>query len=164
MRKRFLLCGLVAIASFNLASCEDDETPINNTPSTLSAKFIEASDCLRNVMSDMDEEVETSSKVVYKYNAANGEVELNLEDFVLNYGVQDPYMDFTFNGDTISINVLDKNDSEENVAKCFCYYNLSSIVSGAESKTYYLNISSRYTKNASVVIDLSKKAEDKIEY
>ena len=51
-----------------------------------------------------------------------------------------------------------------NVAKCFCYYNLSSIVSGAESKTYYLNISSHYTKNASVVIDLSKKAEDKIEY
>lgn len=173
MKKKLLLCGLIAFTAFNFVACddEDDNNATNNnstndtvsndsisdgegTNSNLSAEFIEASeasDCLAEAFGE-----EGPLSIAYKYNAENGEVELITKDVVLNCAAI-PSAEFAFNGDTVVIRFADKNEGDR--TKCFCLFNLTSKLKGAESKVYYIS-----TNKGVSQLDLSKNQEGEIQF
>lgn len=171
MKKKLLLCGLIAFTAFNFVACDDDDdnNATNNnstndtvsndsisdgegTNSNLSAEFIEASDCL----GEWPVGEERPLSIAYKYNAENGEVELITKDVVLNCAAI-PSAEFAFNGDTVVIRFADKNEGDR--TKCFCLFNLTSKLKGAESKVYYIS-----TNKGVSQLDLSKNQEGEIQF
>ncbi|MEE1542958.1 MAG: hypothetical protein UF067_10885 [Paludibacteraceae bacterium] len=171
MKKKLLLCGLIAFTAFNFVACddEDDNNATNNnstsdtvsndsisdgegTNSNLSAEFIEASDCLGETL--LSEERPLS--IAYKYNAENGEVELITKDVVLNCAAT-PSTEFAFNGDTVVVRFADKNEGLP--TDCTCFFNLTSKLKGAESKVYYIS-----TNKGVSQLDLSKNQEGEIQF
>lgn len=171
MKKKLLLCGLIAFTAFNFVACddEDDNNATNNnstsdtvsndsisdgegTNSNLSAEFIEASDCLGETL--LSEGGPLS--IAYKYNAENGEVELITKDVVLNCAAT-PSTEFAFNGDTVVIRFADNIVGDR--TKCFCVFNLTSKLKGAESKVYYIS-----TNKGVSQLDLSKNQEGEIQF
>ena len=171
MKKKLLLCGLIAFTAFNFVACddEDDNNATNNnstsdtvsndsisdgegTNSNLSAEFIEASDCLGETL--LSEERPLS--IAYKYNAENGEVELITKDVVLNCAAI-PSAEFAFNGDTVVVRFADKNEGDKTM--CVCFFNLTSKLKGSVSKVYYIST----TKGVSH-LDLSKNQEGEIQF
>lgn len=174
MKKKLLLCGLIAFTAFNFVACddEDDNNATNNnstsdtvsndsisdgegTNSNLSAEFIEASGCFANTV-DVDEDEERPLRIAYKYNAENGEVELIMKDVVLHCAAI-PSAEFAFNGDTVVVRFADK--SEGYLADCTCFFNLTSKLKGAESKVYYIS-----TNKGVSQLDLSNNQEGEIQF
>ena len=173
MRKKILFFGLAALAAFNFLSC-DDEAENNNgdnttnngggtTTSNLSAEFVGASDCLKNALDDIELKDATratymdgQSSISYKFDSANGELELILQDAVLNCAAT-PKMDIRFSGDTIIFNPY--NSTPEHLARCFCIFNLTSKVKGAESKVYYIRPEKLTDVEDVLVLELSQKNE-----
>lgn len=174
MKKKLLLCGLIAFTAFNFVACddEDDNNATNNnstsdtvsndsisdgegTNSNLSAEFIEASECLGESLPNAVGE-ERPLSIAYKYNAENGEVELITKDVVLNCAAI-PSAEFAFNGDTVVIRFADKNEGDR--TKCYCFFNLTSKLKGAESKVYYIS-----TNKGVSQLDLSKNQEGEIQF
>ena len=174
MKKKLLLCGLIAFTAFNFVACDDDDdnNASNNnstsdtvsndsisdgegTNSNLSAEFIEASDCLGECLPNAVGE-ERPLSIAYKYNAENGEVELITKDVVLNCAAT-PSTEFAFNGDTVVIRFADKNEGDR--TKCYCFFNLTSKLKGAESKVYYIS-----TNKGVSQLDLSKNQEGEIQF
>lgn len=170
MKKKLLLCGLIAFTAFNFVACDDDDNNATNNNSTsdtvsndsisdgegtnsnLSAEFIEASECLGETL--LSEERPLS--IAYKYNAENGEVELITKDVVLNCAAT-PSTEFAFNGDTVVIRFADNIEGDR--TKCFCVFNLTSKLKGAESKVYYIS-----TNKGVSQLDLSKNQEGEIQF
>lgn len=166
MKKKLLLCGLIAFTAFNFVACddEDDNNSTNDTVSNdsisdgegtnsnLSAEFIEASDCL----GEWPVGEERPLSIAYKYNAENGEVELITKDVVLNCAAT-PSAEFAFNGDTVVIRFADNIEGDR--TKCFCVFNLTSKLKGAESKVYYIS-----TNKGVSQLDLSKNQEGEIQF
>lgn len=174
MKKKLLLCGLIAFTAFNFVACDDDDdnNATNNnstsdtvsndsisdgegTNSNLSAEFIEASDCLGESLPNAVGE-ERPLSIAYKYNAENGEVELITKDVVLNCAAT-PSTEFAFNGDTVVIRFADNIEGDR--TKCFCVFNLTSKLKGAESKVYYIS-----TNKGVSQLDLSKNQEGEIQF
>lgn len=172
MKKKLLLCGLIAFTAFNFVACddEDDNNATNNnstndtvsndsisdgegTNSNLSAEFIEASGCFANTV-DVDEE--RPLRIAYKYNAENGEVELITKDVELSCSAI-PSAEFAFNGDTVVVRFADKNEGLQ--TDCTCFFNLTSKLKGAESKVYYIG-----TNKGVSQLDLSKNQEGEIQF
>ena len=177
MRKKFLFFGLVAITAFNFMSCDDEEENNNGnttnngggaTSSNLSAEFVGASDCLKNALEGIDLEgtdnvdatrssyLDGQSSISYKFDSANGELELILQDAELNCAAT-PKMDIRFSGDTIIFNPY--NATPEHLARCFCIFNLTSKVKGAESKVYYIRPEKLTDAEDVQVLELSQKNE-----
>ena len=172
MKKTLLFCGLFAIAAFNFMSCDDEDennngSTTNNgggtTTSNLSAEFVGASDCLKNALDGIDNEdatrtsfLEAKSSISYKFDSANGELELILQDAELNCAAT-PKMDIRFSGDTIIFNPY--NSTPEHLARCFCIFNLTSKVKGAESKVYYIRPEKLTDAEDVQVLELSQKNE-----
>ena len=172
MKKTLLFCGLFAIAAFNFMSCDDEDEKNNGsttnngggtTTSNLSAEFVGASDCLNNAMDGIDNEdatrtsfLEAKSSISYKFDSANGELELILQDAELNCAAT-PKMDIRFSGDTIIFNPY--NSTPEHLARCFCIFNLTSKVKGAESKVYYIRPEKLTDAEDVQVLELSQKNE-----
>ena len=140
MKKTLLFCGIFAIAVFNFMSCDDEDDNNNSnssdnggaTTSNLSAEFVGASDCLNNAMDGIDNEdatrtsfLEAKSSISYKFDSANGELELILQDAELNCAAT-PKMDIRFSGDTIIFNPY--NSTPEHLARCFCIFNLIALI------------------------------------
>lgn len=176
MRKKLLLCGLMAIAAINFISCDDEdenndpkvENKTNNnsnggtTTPKLSGEFVSASDCLGSPVAEdtraaVDENNHKLPELVYKYDKAKKEIELNIENATLICGSR-PKMDLTFIGDTIIVNVFDSSDGSE-WAKCDCTYNTKSIVKGAESKVYYVRPAIATNEEDIKVLELSQKED-----
>ena len=174
MKKKLLLCGLIAFTAFNFVACddEDDNNATNNnstsdtvsndsisdgegTNSNLSAEFIEASECLDNAVGE-----ERPLRIAYKYNAENGEVELITKDVVLNCAAK-PSTEFAFNGDTVVIRFADNIEGDR--TKCYCFFNLTSKLKGAESKVYYISTNKGVYKGVSQ-LDLSNNQEGEIQF
>lgn len=168
MKKTLLFCGLFAIAAFNFMSCDDDDENNDNTTnngggttSNLSAEFVGASDCLgspydtEGTRADgMNNQIMTPF-INYKLDSVKGELELNLENFVLNCAAT-PKMDIRFSGDTIIFNAYNAGSEE---ADCICRYNLTSKVKGVESKVYYIR-PERFTDAEDLqVLELSQNNE-----
>ncbi|MCR5247089.1 MAG: hypothetical protein K6E14_04805 [Paludibacteraceae bacterium] len=171
MKKTLLFCGIFAIAAFNFLSCDDEDDNNNSnssdnggaTTSNLSAEFVGASDCLNNAMDGIDNEdatrtsfLEAKSSISYKFDSANGELELILQDAKLNCFAT-PKMDIRFSGDTIIFNPY--NASTGDLARCFCIFNLTSKVKGAESKVYYIRPEELTDVEDVQVLELSQKNE-----
>lgn len=174
MKKKLLLCGLIAFTAFNFVACddEDDNNATNNnstndtvsndsisdgegTNSNLSAEFIEASFCLGDPVCE-----ERPLRIAYKYNAENGEVELITKDVELSCSAI-PSAEFAFNGDTVVVRFADKNEGLE--TDCTCFFNLTSKLKGAESKVYYISTNKGVYKGVSQ-LDLSKNQEGEIQF
>ncbi len=155
----------MAIASFNLLSCDDEEENNNSsnnggtTTSNLSVEFISASDCQGSPYGDGTRADDQSNgpRIVYKYDSSKGEVELNLENAVMNCAAT-PKMDITFSGDTIIFIPYDA-DTSEIKADCVCLYNLTSKVKGVESKVYYIRPSYLRNEEDIIVLELSQKED-----
>ena len=177
MRKKILFFSLAALAAFNFMSCDDEDennngSTTNNgggaTTSNLSAEFVGASDCLKNALEGIDLEgtdnvdatrssyLDGQSSISYKFDSANGELELILQDAELNCAAT-PKMDIRFSGDTIIFNAYNANP--EFAAKCLCTYNLTSKVKGAESKVYYIRPEKLTDVEDIQVLELSQKSE-----
>ena len=168
MKKTLLFCGLFAIAAFNFMSCDDDDENNDNTTnngggttSNLSAEFVGASDCLgspydtEGTRADgMNNQIMTPF-INYKLDSVKGELELNLENFVLNCAAT-PKMDIRFSGDTIIFNAYNAGSEE---ADCICRYNLTSKVKGVESKVYYIRPERLTDAEDIQVLELSQKSE-----
>ena len=170
MRKRFLLCGLMAIAAVNFISCDDEdenndskvENKTNNnsnggtTTPKLSGEFVSSSDCLRNSLgvtrSDADEE-RYPLTLSYKYDSAKGEVELTLNNMELNCA-GNAKMELSFNGDTIFVGA-----TSDFGAKCFCDFDVTSKVKGVQSKVYYICPINTKDEEEIKAIELSQKEE-----
>ena len=174
MKKKLLLCGLIAFTAFNFVACddEDDNNATNNnstndtvsndsisdgegTNSNLSAEFIEASFCLGDPVCE-----ERPLRIAYKYNTENGEVELITKDVELSCSAI-PSAEFAFNGDTVVVRFADKNEGLE--TDCTCFFNLTSKLKGAESKVYYISTNKGVYKGVSQ-LDLSKNQEGEIQF
>lgn len=177
MRKKILFFSLAALAAFNFMSCDDEEENNNGnttnngggaTSSNLSAEFVGASDCLKNALEGIDLEgtdnvdatrssyLDGQSSISYKFDSANGELELILQDAELNCAAT-PKMDIRFSGDTIIFNPY--NATPEHLARCFCIFNLTSKVKGAESKVYYIRPEKLTDAEDVQVLELSQKNE-----
>ena len=174
MKKTLLFCSLFAIAAFNFMSCDDEDENNNTTnngggaTSNLSAEFVGASDCLKNALEGIDLEgtdnvdatrssyLDGQSSISYKFDSANGELELILQDAELNCAAT-PKMDIRFSGDTIIFNPY--NSTPEHLARCFCIFNLTSKVKGAESKVYYIRPEKLADAEDIQVLELSQKSE-----
>ena len=173
MRKKILFFGLAALAAFNFLSCDDEDENNNGdnttnngggtTTSNLSAEFVGASDCLKNALDDIELKDATratymdgQSSISYKFDSANGELELILQDAVLNCAAT-PKMDIRFSGDTIIFNPY--NSTPEHLAKCICIFNLTSKVKGVESKVYYIRPEKLTNVEDVLVLELSQKNE-----
>ena len=177
MRKKILFFSRAALAAFNFMSCDDEDennngSTTNNgggaTTSNLSAEFVGASDCLKNALEGIDLEgtdnvdatrssyLDGQSSISYKFDSANGELELILQDAELNCAAT-PKMDIRFSGDTIIFNAYNANP--EFAAKCLCTYNLTSKVKGAESKVYYIRPEKLTDVEDVLVLELSQKNE-----
>ena len=172
MKKTLLFCGLFAIAACNFMSCDDEDENNNNDNTTnngggatsnLSGEFVGASDCLKNALDDIELKDATratymdgQSSISYKFDSANGELELILQDAVLNCAAT-PKMDIRFSGDTIIFNPY--NSTPEHLARCFCIFNLTSKVKGAESKVYYIRPEKLTDVEDVQVLELSQKNE-----
>ena len=175
MKKTLLFFSLAALAAFNFMSCDDEDennngSTTNNggvtTTSNLSAEFVGASDCLNNAMDGIDNEDATRTSylnenpsISYKFDSANGELELILQDAVLNCAAT-PKMDIRFSGDTIIFNAY--NSTPEHLAKCLCIFNLTSKVKGAESKVYYIRPDKLIDAEDVQVLELSQKNEGEV--
>ena len=159
------MCGLMAIASFNLLSCDDEEENNNSsnnggtTTSNLSVEFISASDCQGSPYGDGTRADDQSNgpRIVYKYDSSKREMALNLENAVMNCAAK-PKMDITFSGDTIIFIPYDA-DTSEIKADCVCLYNLTSKVKGVESKVYYIRPSYLRNEEDIKVLELSQKED-----
>lgn len=155
----------MAIASFNLLSCDDEEENNNSsnngggTTSNLSAEFVGASDCQGSPFDDETraDDHNNGPRIVYKYDSSKGEMALNLENAVMNCAAQ-PKMVVTFSGDTIIFTPYDA-DTSEIKADCVCLYNLTSKVKGVESKVYYIRPSYLRNEEDIKVLELSQKEE-----
>ena len=155
----------MAIASFNLLSCDDEEENNNSsnngggTTSNLSAEFVGASDCQGSPFDDETRAGDQSNgpRIVYKYDSSKGEMALNLENAVMNCAAQ-PKMVVTFSGDTIIFTPYDA-DTSEIKADCVCLYNLTSKVKGVESKVYYIRPSYLRNEEDIKVLELTQKEE-----
>ena len=169
MKKTLLFFSLAALAAFNFMSCDDEDENNNGSTtnngggatSNLSGEFVGASDCLgspydtEGTRADgMNNQIMTPF-INYKLDSVKGELELNLENFVLNCAAT-PKMDIRFSGDTIIFNAYNAGSEE---ADCICRYNLTSKVKGAESKVYYIR-PERFTDAEDLqVLELSQKNE-----
>lgn len=180
MRKKFLLCGLMAIAAINFISCDDEdenndskvENKTNNnsngsTTSKLSGKFVSASDCLGSPVAEetraaVDENNHKLPELVYKYDKSKQEIEINIENATLTCGSL-PKMEMTFKGDTIIVNVFDSSD-RSSWQKCQCTYNVKSIVNGAESKVYYVRPEVATNEEDVKILELSQKEEGRFAF
>ena len=171
MKKTLLFCGLFAIAACNFMSCDDEDENNNGSTtnngggatSNLSAEFVSASDCLKNALDDIELKDATratymdgQSSISYKFDSANGELELILQDAELNCAAT-PKMDIRFSGDTIIFNPY--NSTPEHLAKCICIFNLTSKVKGVESKVYYIRPEKLTDVEDVQVLELSQKNE-----
>lgn len=164
------MCGLMAIASFNLLSCDDEEENNNSsnngggTTSNLSAEFVGASDCQGSPFDDETRAGYQSNgpRIVYKYDSSKGEMALNLENAVMNCAAK-PKMDITFSGDTIIFTPYDA-DTSEIKADCVCLYNLTSKVKGVESKVYYIRPSYLRNEEDIKVLELTQKEEGVVSF
>lgn len=170
MRKKFLLCGLMAVAAINFISCDDDdnnETPTNNnsnggaTPA-LSGEFIGSSDCLGSPL-DFEKTragLFDDQTIVYKFDAEKGELELKFEHTVLECEAQ-AHVDLSFNGDTI-IYLVNNADTSGIHANCICVYDIESKVKGVQSKVYYIRPAYLFDEEQIKVLELSQKSEGKL--
>lgn len=164
------MCGLMAIASFNLLSCDDEEENNNSsnngggTTSNLSAEFVGASDCQGSPFDDETraDDHNNGPRIVYKYDSSKGEMALNLENAVMNCAAQ-PKMVVTFSGDTIIFTPYDA-DTSEIKADCVCLYNLTSKVKGVESKVYYIRPSYLRNEEDIKVLELTQKEEGVVSF
>ena len=169
MKKTLLFCSIFAIAAINFMSCDDEDENNDNTTnngggtttSNLSAEFVGASDCLGSPYDTEgtragEGDQPAGTKLGYKFDKEKGEVELTLENLVLNCAAT-PKMDIRFSGDTIIFNPY--NSTPEHLARCFCIFNLTSKVKGAESKVYYIRPEKLTDVEDVLVLELSQKNE-----
>lgn len=175
MRKRFLLCGLMAIAAVNFISCDDEDenndkkvenkTNSNSNGGTttpkLSGEFVSSSDCLG---SPWDHETTRAgmygSSISYKFDESKGELDLTFKRSVLECA-SIPMVDFEFSGDTI-IYMPYNADTSGVHADCMCVYDIAAKVKGVQSKVYYIRPKTMFEEDQLQVLELSQKSEGEL--